>query len=173
MRDSAWCVPYLCMAAVLVACVCVAGFRWHDKRSSALAATRNLHACRQLERQINVLREAPRNASLQVQSFQDLAVKIELAAQVAEIPESSIVSITPQQGRRVGESSHVEHPTDLELRGVSLKQLALFLRELSSDECGLHATMVRVSAPRTGGTEEGDEIWAIEMVLTYLLFSPK
>lgn len=173
MRFSVWRSPHLVVTALLVGCVFFTGLRCHEKRSSAVAAVLNLHSCHQLERRINVLREAPKNASLQIQSFQDLAVKIERAAQVAEIPEASIVSITPQQGRRMGESSHVEHPTDVELRGISLKQLASFLRELSSAESGLHATMLRVSAPRTGEARENSETWAVELVLTYLLFSPK
>jgi len=96
---------------------------------------------------------------------------VEQAAQIAEIPGSAIMSISPQAGRRMGNSDLMAHPTSIQLRDTPLKQLVRFLIELAADESGLEATSLRLRAPRNVPPAEAEERWSVELVLTYLVFS--
>jgi len=157
----------------LAALLAASGFRLVHNRSAAYAAQKNLEDCRQLAAQIDVLKGAPAQASLEQRTQKDLSRKIEQTAQIAEIPASAIISISPQAGRRLGTSALSALPTNLQVRDVSLKQLVRFLVELSADDSGLQATSLRLTAPRTVPPKEAEERWSAEMVLTYLVFSPE
>ena len=157
----------------LVALLVVSGLRLAHSRTAAFASRGNLEDCQHLAEQIDTLKTAPAQASLQQRTQKDLAQKIEQAAQIAEIPGSAILSISPQAGRRLGTSSLSAQPTNVHLREIPLKQLVRFLVELSADESGLQATSLRLTAPRTAPGNEAQERWSVELVLTYLVFSPE
>jgi hypothetical protein len=157
----------------LIVSLLFSGFHWLHCRDNAYAALQNLEDCRQLADQIEAIKTAPAQASLEQQTQQDLAKKIEQAAHIAEFPKSAIASITPQTGRRMGNSSLQAHPTSVQIREIPMKQLVRFLMELSSDESGLQATSLRLTAPRTAPPSEAEERWSVELILTYLVFSPE
>ena len=88
----------------LVVLLILSGLHFFSSCRAARASAQNLESCRQLADQIVTLRSAPAQASLERRTLQDLSRKIEQAAQIAEIPSSAIVSISPQPGRRMGTS---------------------------------------------------------------------
>ncbi|MHB8971021.1 MAG: hypothetical protein ACYC3X_22645 [Pirellulaceae bacterium] len=149
------------------------GLRWHTQLTAARFAVSELAACQAIAAEIESLRAAPKSASLQKQTDQQITLSIQRAAQVAEIPDSDILRITPQQGRRLGKSAHVQQPTAVEIRQATLGQLSRFLGELSLVDVGLQPTSMRLAAPRTSPPAAQTELWACELVLTYLVFSPE
>jgi hypothetical protein len=157
----------------LVVLLVFSGLRLRHSRSAAYASAENLRSCRQLAEQIETLKAAPAQASLERRTLQDLSRKVEQAAQIAEIPGSAIVSISPQAGRRMGASALMAHPTSIQFRDTPLRQLVRFLIELAADESGLDATSLRLKAPRNAPPAEAEERWTVELVLTYLVFSPE
>lgn len=149
------------------------GLRCVSRREGARVAAEGLAACRKLGDQIAVLKRIPTHASLESRGRQDMALAIQRAAQLAHIPDLSIVRVTPLAGRRLGKSAYLEQPTTVELQQVSLEQLVRFLRELSNPEQGLTATSLRLTAPRTPGEDRESETWSVEVILTHLVFSPE
>ena len=170
-RRTAW-LTALVFGGLVVTSI-TSGLRLAAKRAAASTAQCNLADCKQLARKIDRLKIAPAQESLHERSQEDLAHKIEQAAQLAKIPGSAILSINPQPGRRLGNSSLSAQPTNVQLRDVPLKQLVKFLIELSADESGLQPTSLRLTAPRTPPGKEALERWSVELVLTYLVFSPE
>jgi len=148
--------------------------RLASSRRVAQAAAEDLDRCRQLGLQIERLSRAPTEAWLEGQTRQEkLILHIQQAAQTTEIAESSLVRIDPQPSRRIGETDYLDGPTLLQLRNVSLEQLARLLKEIIADQSGLFIESIRLSAPRSVPSSEGDERWTAEVVLTQLVFSPK
>jgi len=160
---------YIGLMVLLLIC----GLHMVQSRRAAARAAENLATCRQLAEQIDLLKAVPTHASLERQSLQALSLRIEQAAQIAGIAESAIVRISPQAGRRVKDSAHIEQPTTVQFRQISLKQLVGFLVELSASQSGLQATSVRLTAPRTPPADQQGETWSVEVVLTQLIFSPE
>ena len=153
-----------------------AGWRWYAERSATHRAVRELAACRQLATEIAALKSRPKSAVLQPQTDQQITLAIQQAAQFAEIPDGDILRITPQQGRRLGKSPHIQQPTTVEIRQATLGQISRFLAELSVTDMRLQPTSIRLSAPRMSPEEAGatrTERWSCEFVLTYLVFSPE
>lgn len=166
---------WLCMllAAALVAALVLAALELSSSRASALAAVENLAECQELAGEIAKLRTRPSQITLQAQSGTELARQIEAAAQGAQIPSNSLVRIDPQTARRVGDSPYKEQATNLELRGVTLKQLTQFLQKLSDNE-GLRARSLQLIGPRQETAAPTDaETWLVEVTLTSMIFAPK
>ncbi|MHB8974212.1 MAG: hypothetical protein ACYC3X_27610 [Pirellulaceae bacterium] len=164
---------FITAASLCVVLFLLSGLDWHWRRAAAQLAVRELAACQVIATEIESLRATPKSASLQKQTEQQITLAIQRAAQVAEIPDSDILRITPQQGRRLGKSPHIQQPTAVEIRQATLGQLARFLGELSLVDVGLQSTSIRLAAPRTSPPASETERWACELVLTYLVFSPE
>lgn len=142
------------------------------QRNAAVAAAFNYEKCKQLAARIEDLQAVPAHSSLHRRSSQDLALKVEQAARIAEIGQNTIVRINPQASHRVGKSSYLQQPTSIEIRQVSTEQLAKFLQELSSADSGLQPTSLRLTAPRILSDQQR-ETWTVEVVLTHVFFSPE
>jgi hypothetical protein len=173
MRSRKYRALFGAAALLLIALLLVSGLRWHAQRVAARVAVKELADCREIAAQIEALRAIPKSASLEKQSEQQITLCIQRAAQAAEIPDADILRIAPQPGRRIAKSSHVQQPTTVEIRQTTLGQLSRFLGELSVVEVGLQPTSIRLTAPRTPPPETQNEVWACELVLTYLVFSPE
>lgn len=162
-------VVYAGLSVLLATC----GWEMIRAQAAAQAAAENLQRCQQLAAQIEALKTAPAQASLERQSTQEVATRIERAAQTAGIAGSAITRIDPQAPRRIGKSAHVQQPTHVEIRQVSLEQLWKFLTEMALGESGLVTTSVRLSLPRGSTNATPSESWSAEVVLTHLVFSPE
>ena len=166
-------VLFVAAASLLIALLLISGVRWHAQLAAARLAVTELADCREIAAKIESLRAIPKSASLEKQTEQQITLCIQRAAQVAEIPDSDILRITPQQGKRLAKSAHIEHPTAVEIRQTTLGQLSRFLSELSVVDVGLQPTSIRLTAPNMPPPETQTEVWACELVLTYLVFSPE
>lgn len=147
--------------------------RWQGNRASAQQAAEDLAACRRLAEELEELRGAPQTVRLEQQTQQQITLSIQRAAQIAEIADSNILRITPQAGRRLRDSPHLQQPVDVEIRSLTLGQLTRFLNELGALDEGLKPTSLRLTAPRSQPSDTKNEMWGCEFVLTYLVFSPE
>jgi len=148
-------------------------WRWYALSESAREAAKELALCRDMATQIRSYRASPQAAQLERPSQQQVTLLIERAAEEAEIPNADILRITPQQGRRRSKASHVEQPTNVELRQVTLGQLSRFFQGLRAVDLGLQPTSIRLTAPRNSPAATQNEVWGCELVLTYVVFSPE
>jgi hypothetical protein len=161
-----------------IACLALFAFgaaSWAVNRAAAQRAALDLAVCRRLSLEIEQLRDAPHTVHQEQQTQQQITLSIQRAAQIAEIPDADILRVTPQSGRRLKNSAHIQQPVDLEIRALTLGQLSRFLTELQELDKGLHPTSIRLTAPRSESTtsQNENETWACEFVLTYLVFSPE
>jgi len=141
-----------------------------NSRHAAMAELQNLKICREIAPQIESWRQKPFTAQSQAIEQPQLHQQIEKAATAAGFLPGSIDRISPEEPRRFGESAYKEVPVQVPVKGVTLRQLALFLHHLSTtDDSNLTVKSMRLTAPR--GEETGDR-WRAEITLTYLIYSP-
>ena len=155
-------------AALLVGVVYSAVFE-SSSAAAARAATEDLARCRQMIDRIEGFRRLPaRVADAELLASQTTAL-IEAAAAKAGLPSSSLVRISPQAPQRVGQGPYQEKPIEVLLSGVSMRQVAGLLHELSASATPLRAKSIRLSAPRQ---EAAAGTWSAQVVLTYLIYQP-
>jgi hypothetical protein len=162
----------IAVTAIAIATLAFAVERWLSAKASAQDAAENLVRCRMLATEIAELKRRPTQASLQLQSQQELASLVAASAKVAEIADSAVVSIRPEPARRVAKTAYLQQSTGVQLRQVSLRQLVNFLAEVTTRDRRILPSSLRLSAPR--GKNDGQaENWQVEVVLTNLVFSPE
>ena len=159
------------LIALLFATTIYSFQRWSGKKALAENAAANLSACQQLKSSIEVLRTNPSLASMEVPSQKELTSLFESSAKGVGIADSSITSIRPEADRRINKTSYVEHSTHVELRQITLDKLAQFLLKITALERRILPTSLRLTAPR--GRDSSADSWNVEVVLTYLVFSPE
>jgi hypothetical protein len=154
-----------------------------DGKRAAVIADGDLAACQTMAPQIRSLRNTPLMAQAQALQQPDLNQRIERAATAAGFGPGSIDRISPDEPRRLPDSVYKEVPVQVPVRGVTLRQLALFLHRLTQDPAAsgeantgkqggsgtLRVHAIRLVAPR--GEETGDR-WRAEITLTYLIYAP-
>ena len=158
----------------VAACLLIAAIVWScrrlaNARRAALAAEENLAACRGMVAQIGRHNQRPAMASDHERLAAETTGRIERAAKAARVDARSLVRITPEPARRVGDTAYKEKPTSVLLKGVTLKQLVGLMHRLSSDRRGLAARSIRIAAPRA---EDTGATWNAELTLTYLIYDP-
>jgi hypothetical protein len=177
----------LYVALTAVTLLGLAGWSWSrlaGTEDDAGRAAEDLAACRQLADHVTALSRQPLLAGTREWAPTELTRRIERAARDARMDPSCLVRISPEDARKVGggDGSYREQPTQLQLRQVSVPQLATFLHVLTAtggDESagggggGLRVSALRLSAPRgrEGETAAGD-LWSVEATLTYLIYDP-
>ncbi len=128
-------------------------------------------------RQIIQLRELPDQAERASHSTRAIAKAIEQSASRANIAPQQIASIEPQAPSRKEDTAYLEHATVVKLDDVSLKSLATLTNEVVQANASigqLHITSIRIDAPYRSASQDGtDELWNVEFILTYYVYSPK
>jgi type II secretory pathway component PulM len=137
-------------------------------RQGAAQAAADLLQSRALAAGIAALASRPTVAASQPISANDLGRKIQASAGQAGLGESAIREISPQPQRRVGDSAYVQKPTAMNIRGVTLTQLATFLYHLTL-EPGLTVSELRLRAPRG---EAAADAWDAEVTVSCVVYSP-
>lgn len=161
----------LTLAVVGLAALAIwSGARLRSARQAALAAAEDVAACQQIAARIAVLRDRPAVAGVQERASAETATRVERAAAAAHITASrSLVSISPEPPRRLGETAYKEAPTQVLLRDVTLRQLVTFLSAVCGEGSGLRPKLLRLSAPRA----EAVDTWSAEVTLCDLIYSPR
>jgi hypothetical protein len=161
---------YVCLVCLVIFCY----RHLHASEKAARTAALNVSECRRLVERIGALRHQPVLAGIQRRSSEELSERIDRIGKQANFASSSIQSIDPQTPTRVGETAYKGQTTQIELRDVTLPQLAHFLRLLTEEDSELRMSSIRLSAPQIGASASIEsETWRAELTLTYLIFSPK
>lgn len=140
-----------------------------ERRTMAQHAAEDVAACEQLAEQIRDLRRQPSLARSHEMEHQELTRRIEAAAQAAQLPAASLVSIAPAPAQRINRTPYKRKSTQVQFTGVTLPQLVRVLGSFAAEEAGPKVTQLRLAAPRD--QQSGDR-WSAEVTLTYLIYAP-
>ncbi len=140
-----------------------------DKKRVAQNAAADLSEVKKLAERIIEVRDQPAIAGSYELELDELTRQIEEAADKAELPGGSLVRIWPEAARRVSDSPYKEKPTQILLRQATLRQITIFLYELSNSESGLTVQSLRIVAPHR---DVKDNTWTSEATITYLIYDP-
>ena len=157
----------------------IAYYRLDVSRRSATDSVEQWQECRELVKQIERLRDQPRQAADAFRSASQLAQVMEATAHAVGVAPERIVRIDPRSTRRIGDTPYQEQPTRVELRELTLEQIVSFLRKVVQEERGTEVAELRLKPARTGGVDAEKshtsgqvELWDAEVTLTALAFSP-
>lgn len=139
-----------------------------NQQSSARYAREDLLECERLASTIESLRTQPAVAAVEDMGAQELGQRIEAASRLAQVGPGAIERVSPQAGRRVGDSPYLAKPTQIVLRGVTLSQATTLLFHLT-DNTGLTVKDIRLRTPHG---EAANQFWMAEATLTYLIYAP-
>ncbi len=158
------------MMAGLLALAALWSYQQMEARKlSAQQAQADLVDCRSLAGKIRQSRAVPCLATSKEPAASESIAQIEQAVRSAGIAPNSLDRITPEMPRRVGDTAYKEKPTQVQLRKVSLRQVAALAYNLRIADVALNTGSVRLSAPRDDDTTD---LWNAELVLTYLIYDP-
>jgi hypothetical protein len=146
------------------------GWALMQARSNADIAIADAARCRSLSNQIVALKTKPTIAGTREQAQEELTARIEAAAKIFGITGDNLASITPEPAQRLADSVYLEKPTTIQLRQVTLAQVAGLLCRLATDGTGLRIKSLRLSAPPQSGNTD---VWSAETTITYLIYSPQ
>ena len=122
---------------------------------------------------IDRLSNAPRIASLDLESPAEISRRISAALRQAGLPSSTVMDTTPGQPQRIGQSDFKLRATAIKLAPITLQAFISFCDALHDEETGSVIRDITLSEPsnRLGGATQ--EKWEIQMTLTQMIFSPK
>ena len=162
---------YILWAAALAAALACYWF-YAENTSRLHAAAGNLQRCEELAAQIAGARQAPRRAQLATRSADDLGSIIEKSTAEAQLARDRILRIDPQPARRLGKTDYLEQATEVELVGVSLRQMVEFLYNLGRTDEELNVSTLRLRTPHGTMEGAGAELWLADVVLAQRIYAP-
>lgn len=128
--------------------------------------------CRYMDREISRLGSHPTIASLEIESPQAVIERVSQAMLQANIPPSSLISISPSEASRIAATNYQQRQTQLVLRGISLPLVASFFNALQSS-VGLYLRDIDLTvASDDRNASNGVENWDVRLTLTQLIYSP-
>ena len=136
---------------------------------AAQRAASDLVECRKMVAAIENRSRQPAKASEHEQLATETTGLIETAARDAGIELGSLVRISPESPRRLGDTVYKEKPTQVFLKNITLKQLVGLVHHLLASKSNLEVKALRLAAPRPDDTTDN---WTAELVLTYLIYDP-
>jgi len=138
-------------------------------RGAAKRAAADLVECGRMAAAIENRSRQPAKASEHEQLAAETTGLIETAAKDADIELHSLIRISPEPPRRLGDTVYKEKPTQVFLKDITLKQLVGLVHNLLTSKNNLEVKALRLAAPRPDDTADN---WTAELVLTYLIYDP-
>ena len=138
-------------------------------RDAAIAASRDLTACRKMTEQIESYQKRPARAAEHVQQATETTGLIEKSAKDASIDLRNLIRITPELPRRVGDTVYKEKVTLVHLKNITLKQLVAMGHNLLTAKQKLQMKSIRITAPQPDDTGSW---WTVELAVSYLIYEP-
>jgi hypothetical protein len=160
-------------AVVLPAIIAWSYAEFRSAYAGALAADRQAAECEMLADEIKGLRELAPASAAGPPSSTEFAKRLEELLRSPPLTGAQLVRIDPQPPKRANDSAYAERTTHLEVRQVTLRQLALlvdFVRR-SAPECRIGR--LRLQGPPRETSTQGAEMWGVEMTLTAWEYAPK
>lgn len=154
---------------VLLAIAALWVWQWRgEQRALANRDATNLTEVKLLAERIEAMRAEPAVAATEDLELKELGGRLEAAAGKARFPQGAIEGVLPRSARRFGDTAYLEKPTEIDIRGVTLTQLAAFLHHVAND-AGLTVRDLRLRTPRG---DAPTNTWNADATLTYLLYAP-
>ncbi len=138
-------------------------------RAAAMTASNDLAECYKMAPEIESYRKRPAMAADQERIANETTGLIEQAARSSGISTRGLVRITPAPAHRLADTVYKEKPTQILLKGVTLRQLVSTLHRLASSKQSLYPKSLRITAPRV---DDIGRLWTAEIVVTYLIYEP-
>lgn len=140
-----------------------------QRRAAAVWSASDAATCQRLADQIRSLRDQPTLAQSHELEHQELTRLIEAAAQQAQVPAASLISIVPESAQRINRTPYKRKPTQIQMTNVTLSQLVAVLSPFASQQAGPKLTRLSLSALRDSSVTDR---WSAQMTLTYLIYAP-
>jgi hypothetical protein len=144
--------------------------RLADSRGQAIRAVGDTAECRWLAASIEALHAKSAAGTPNHAPAMELTTRILQAAQSAGISEQSIDRTDAQSVHRAGDSAFTEHPADIEMHDVTLRQAIAFLHSLCAGPAGLRIKDLRLTAPH--GSDTSDR-WSFQVTAAEVVYAPK
>lgn len=138
-------------------------------RQGAETARADLERCLASASTIETLRRKPAMASDREQLAAETTGLVSRAAAAAGITPAQLTRIVPDPPQKVGQTAYKEKPTLVVVEDVQLEQIVKMIHALGSGQESLAAKSIRLGPSRQQGR---DDLWAAEIVLTYLIYEP-
>ncbi|MCR9293812.1 MAG: hypothetical protein NXI32_13890 [bacterium] len=128
--------------------------------------------CQQTGEQIRRLASKPTIAATALESSQELLLSITAAITSVDIQADKLVSVSPGEILRLGNSNFQQRATQLLLRDIELSKLAAFYNALT-DRNGLCLSGVTLTpAADSPNASNTGESWNARLTLTEIIYSP-
>lgn len=150
-----------------------AGWQWASGQQALAVVRQEIADSVALGQMIDSLRQAPVKVEESARTGDSLAKLVESAAQEAGLPSDRIVHVAPAEPRRIGDSPYLEQTTAVELRAVTLRQLAQFSIALGKKEPRITIPNVALRMPPGETNPNIQELWNVQLTLTAHVFAPK
>lgn len=121
-------------------------------------------------KEIDEVSEAPKVAALDVESPDEIVNRINRALDQAGLSTAMLSNHTPNAPVPIKKSDFTTRTVDITLKPASIAKIVAFCEALRDEATGSVVRDLRLYEPRKSGREE---IWASQMVLTQIIFSPK
>jgi hypothetical protein len=167
-------VVLLVAAGVLFVADGWAGWQWANCQHALAIMRLETADSLALYQKIDSLRQAPVKVEVSARTGDALAKLVESAAQEAGLPTDRIVHVAPAEPRRLGDSPYLEQITAVELRAVTLRQLAEFSLSVGKKDPQIAIPNLALRMPPgDANPNSGRELWNVQLTLTAHVFAPK
>lgn len=142
-------------------------------RRGMTEAADQVRECLQLAESIRELRPTD-SADVSAKSTPgDLAKRIEAIVREPQLSGVQLVRVDPQPPKRIPDSAYSQRTTQVELRNLQLRQFVMLLDALRREGAQSQVRRIHLQSPVRETASNGPETWAIEMVLTDRVLTPK
>jgi hypothetical protein len=147
--------------------------RLESVRYSSWSAQRDLQVCRQ--DLSDLAKWGPVRTSGTPASASDPALNRRLgAAAVAAGISGELASVEPNQPVRVRDTDYLETPVYVRLSAVTLRQVVIFVSDLSTGDAAVRAKTIELSPPAgQPKPQNAAELWTTDIGLAYQNYSPR
>ncbi len=161
------------MLAVMFGLLAIVALWTHGQMSKARSAAEitsdDVQICQKLISTMKKSAHRPTMASDHEKLNTETNSFIERAASEAKIDSKSLIRITPEPARRMGDTAYKEKPTMIFLKNITLEQLVSLSHGLQTAEQQLAPKFIRIVAPQQNDTSLK---WNAEVSVTYLIYAP-
>lgn len=150
--------------------------RLSGSHNAAFRAAEQTADCRQWASSIESFRDRPATVPSGEPQAMEVTGRIARAARDIGLHDGDIDRIDPRPPYHFGETAYELHPTELLLRGVTMRQLVSLLHAMDAqvpgapDQLPLQVKNLRLSAPDTASDRER---WTAHVTLFQLVYAPR
>ena len=147
---------------------------WQSANASARRlgeAKEELSEATRLTADIRRLKNAPRIASLEIESPDEISNRVTASLRSLKSPTATLQRLDPQQPVRIPKTEYQIRETEVELDNIQLTELARFSADLIRSGQGLEVRDIVLSEPETANKSR--ETWLARLTLTQIIYSPQ